>query len=95
MSDIGGEYATRFTVNNRGSAGVRGSPVKGSMEDGPDLDARGKELAQRCWNEDEDFLAKDKIAEWLGGQSVINKVALRHYIDHFEFSGLRLDLAFR
>lgn len=95
VSDIGGEYATRFTVNNRGSAGVRGSSVKGSMEDGPDLDARGKELAQRCWNEDEDFLAKDKIAEWLGGQSVINKVALRHYIDHFEFSGLRLDLAFR
>jgi hypothetical protein len=25
----------------------------------------------------------------------INKVALRHYIDCFDFSGLRLDFAFR
>lgn len=25
----------------------------------------------------------------------INKVALRHYIDFFDFSGLRLDVAFR
>lgn len=32
----------------------------------------------------------DKI---LSGQ--INKVALRYYIDFFDFSGLRLDLAFR
>lgn len=40
-----------------------------NSEDEPaDMDARGKELASRCWNEDEDFLAKEKIAEWLGGQ---------------------------
>jgi hypothetical protein len=32
------------------------------------MDARGKDLALRCWNEDEEFLAKDKIAEWLGGK---------------------------
>lgn len=25
----------------------------------------------------------------------VNKVALRHYVDNFDFSGLRLDLAFR
>ena len=25
----------------------------------------------------------------------INKVALRHYVDFFDFAGLRLDLAFR
>lgn len=37
-------------------------------EESADLDARGKELASRCWAEDEEFLAKDKIAEWLGGQ---------------------------
>lgn len=95
MSDIGGEHVARFTLNNLGSAGARGSPIKGSSEDGSDLDARGKELAERCWNEDEDFLAKDKIAEWLGGQSIINKTALRHYMDHFEFTGMRLDFAFR
>jgi len=37
-------------------------------EETSDIDLRGKELATRCWTEDEEFLAKEKIAEWLGGQ---------------------------
>jgi len=37
-------------------------------EDSGDIETRGKELASKCWNEDEDFLHKEKIAEWLGGQ---------------------------
>lgn len=37
-------------------------------EDNGDGEIRGKELASKCWNEDEDFLHKEKIAEWLGGQ---------------------------
>lgn len=81
--------ATRFNVQS----GARQSPSR--AEESADLDARGKELATRCWAEDEDFLAKDKIAEWLGGQSLINKTALRHYMDFFDFSNLRLDHAFR
>ncbi|PPQ98627.1 hypothetical protein CVT24_003960 [Panaeolus cyanescens] len=60
-----------------------------------DLETRGKELATRCWNEDEDFLSKEKIAEWLGGIGQINSVALRHYVDFLDFTNLRLDLAFR
>lgn len=42
------------------------SPAVG--DDSAEMDARAKELANRCWAEDEDFLAKEKIAEWLGGQ---------------------------
>ncbi|KAF8556136.1 hypothetical protein OG21DRAFT_1521326 [Imleria badia] len=60
-----------------------------------DSEERGKELASRCYQEDEGFLAKDKIAEWLGGHGPINKIALRHYMDYFDFAGLRLDNAFR
>lgn len=42
-----------------------------SRNDGSgDIEARGKELASRCFAEDEEFLAKEKIAEWLGGQYV-------------------------
>lgn len=80
--------------------------------DSEELEARGKECAKRAWEEDEDFLAKERIAEWLGGTYVstflircplliplfsgrVNKIALRHYVDYFDFSGLRLDLAFR
>lgn len=37
-------------------------------DDTGDMDTRGKELAARCWGEDEEFLAREKIAEWLGGQ---------------------------
>ena len=71
--------------------------------DSTDIDMRGKELATRCWNEDEDFLAKAKIAEWLGGPCVlhdtvpgrmliyfsghISKSASRHYIDFFANPG--------
>lgn len=36
-------------------------------DDSEDMETRGKDLASRCWNENEDFLAKEKIAEWLGG----------------------------
>lgn len=35
---------------------------------GPEeLEARGKECAKRVWEEDEEFLVKERIAEWLGG----------------------------
>lgn len=38
----------------------------GGLDETGDAASKGKELAARCWNEDEDFLAKEKIAEWLG-----------------------------
>lgn len=56
---------------------------------------RGKDLAAKCYNEDEDFLAKEKIAEWLGGHGQVNKIALHYYMNYFDFTGLRLDVAFR
>lgn len=37
-------------------------------EDVGDVEARAKDLAKKCWQEDEEFRAKEKIAEWLGGQ---------------------------
>jgi PH and SEC7 domain-containing protein len=45
------------------------TPIISGGED-LDMEARGKELAARCWDENEEFLAKEKIAEWLGGQYV-------------------------
>ncbi|CCM05711.1 uncharacterized protein FIBRA_07943 [Fibroporia radiculosa] len=86
------DLTTNDLVNGRLNLHARGSPMKSETAD---LLVRGKELASRCWVEDEDFLAKDKIAEWLGGQGLINKTALRFYMDYFDFSGLRLDHAFR
>ncbi|KAJ7594136.1 signal peptide peptidase-domain-containing protein [Mycena floridula] len=71
------------------------NPTTPRVEDSTDLETRGREMAQRCWHEDDEFLTKDKIAEWLGGTGLINKVALQNYVDLFDFSGLRLDLAFR
>ncbi|KAG1832446.1 hypothetical protein EV424DRAFT_1313024 [Suillus variegatus] len=59
------------------------------------LPTQGKDLAAKCYTEDEDFLAKEKIAEWLGGNGQVNKIALHHYMNYFDFTGLRLDNAFR
>lgn len=38
-----------------------------STLDPDEIEVKGKELATQAWNEDEGFLAKEKIAEWLGG----------------------------
>ena len=46
------------------------SPVpsaRGVSVEGDNIEGRCQELAGRCWNDDETFLPKDKIAEWLGG----------------------------
>jgi hypothetical protein len=40
---------------------------KSGSIDPEELDTRGKECAKRAWEEDEEFLAKERIAEWLGG----------------------------
>jgi PH and SEC7 domain-containing protein len=47
---------------------LRRSPSDSMGPTDPDVvEARGKECAKRAWDEDEEFLAKEKIAEWLGG----------------------------
>ena len=58
-------------------------------------EARGIELAAKCWAEDPTFLRKEKIAEWLGGIGTANKAARNAYFANFDFSGLRVDMAFR
>jgi hypothetical protein len=47
---------------------MRSSPHHSPAGEESDIEARGRALATRCWIEDEEFLAKEKIAEWLGGQ---------------------------
>ncbi|KAK7057207.1 hypothetical protein R3P38DRAFT_2839951 [Favolaschia claudopus] len=70
------------------------SPARGT-EDSEDMETRARDLATRCWKEDADFLGKEKYAEWLGSVKPLNKAALHHYMNYFDFGGLRLDLAFR
>ncbi|KAG9008231.1 hypothetical protein FRB90_009031 [Tulasnella sp. 427] len=75
-----------------GGDGAVSSPALASEEDVP---TRAKSLADRCWREDETFKAREKIAEWLGGSGHVNRLAVQHYMDHFDFKGYRLDNAFR
>jgi PH/SEC7 domain-containing protein len=37
-------------------------------DDTQDVDAKGLARALQCYHEDEEFLSKEKIAEWLGSQ---------------------------
>ena len=41
--------------------------AKSGSRDPEELEARGKVCAKRVWEEDEEFLVKERIAEWLGG----------------------------
>ena len=47
-----------------------GKPLPPAREESLDIEARAKDFAVKCWTEDEDFLAKEKIAELLGGKCV-------------------------
>ena len=44
------------------------SSTQSTNMDEVELETKAKELARKCWEEDEEFLAKEKIAEWLGKQ---------------------------
>jgi len=39
-----------------------------------DIESRGKGLATKCWDDSDDFLPKEKIAEWLGGTCVFHNL---------------------
>ncbi|KAI8331249.1 hypothetical protein BC941DRAFT_505963 [Chlamydoabsidia padenii] len=54
-----------------------------------------KEMADRLWNEDESFVTKAHMAEWLGTRNPLNSQVLVHYMNYFDFQTMRLDSAFR
>ncbi|GAA6047368.1 hypothetical protein JCM3770_001269 [Rhodotorula araucariae] len=89
------------STGSRGAAG-RGKGRKKTADAAIDqalseeeLQEKAGVLAEQAWDEDESFLERKKIAEWLGSSGRINATALRRYIDHFDFGDLRLDVAFR
>ncbi|KAK3814583.1 MAG: hypothetical protein JOS17DRAFT_447497 [Linnemannia elongata] len=51
--------------------------------------------SKRCFNEDESFLKRDEISCYLGAAKPFNRRVVTHYMNHFDFSGKRLDSAFR
>ncbi|KAF9998279.1 hypothetical protein BGZ65_006213, partial [Modicella reniformis] len=66
-----------------------------SIEDREMTAALTFQTAKRCYNEDENFLKRGEIAEYLGTPKHFNRQVLKHYMDHFDFTEKRLDMAFR
>ncbi|KAI5475156.1 SEC7-like domain containing protein [Pseudohyphozyma bogoriensis] len=93
QSDAMGRGLSKASTD--GSSGGEDGPHKMDLSAGAPLEERAKSFAQRCWVEDETFLEPRKIAEWLGSSRRPNAAALRIYIEYFDFTGLRLDMAFR
>ncbi|KAI8087116.1 hypothetical protein BDF21DRAFT_413756 [Thamnidium elegans] len=54
-----------------------------------------KECAAKLWHEDEKFVQRERIAEWLGQSKPLNTSTLQEYMEYFDFSSMRLDGAFR
>ncbi|KAF9412570.1 hypothetical protein BGZ94_001007 [Podila epigama] len=51
--------------------------------------------SKRCYREDETFLPKDEISCYMGTPKPFNRLVLYYYMNNFDFSGKRLDFAFR
>ncbi|TNY24717.1 hypothetical protein DMC30DRAFT_345458 [Rhodotorula diobovata] len=88
--------ASRTTTTGRGGASKRAAEAAAeeALSEGEVRDKAGR-LAERAWDEDEGFLERRKIAEWLGSAGRVNAAALRLYMDRFDFQALSLDAAFR
>lgn len=56
-----------LSVNDLALARFPSSSHSSNMDEA-ELETKGKDLARKCWEENGEFLAKEKIAEWLGGQ---------------------------
>lgn len=72
-------------------------PTRGShsVDEPESLEIKTGRLAQRIWDEDETFKARERYSEWMGQPEQLNALVLRKYMDKFEFGGLRVDMAFR
>ena len=66
-----------------------------SVDEPEALELRAARIAQRIWEEDETFRARERFSEWMGQPEQFNAMVLRKYMDKFEFGGLRVDMAFR
>ncbi|CAG8457667.1 11961_t:CDS:10 [Diversispora eburnea] len=71
------------------------SSISEKMDDDDLAYLEAKNAARRCFEEDETFINKKTIAEFLGGTKPLNSRALKFYVDNFDFTNLRLDMAFR
>ncbi|KAI8641291.1 hypothetical protein BD408DRAFT_418492 [Parasitella parasitica] len=54
-----------------------------------------KQCASRLWEEDETFVHRERIAEWLGQSKELHANTLTEYMGYFEFATMRIDTAFR
>ncbi|KAI9020850.1 hypothetical protein CLU79DRAFT_754052 [Phycomyces nitens] len=54
-----------------------------------------QEAAKWLWAETEEFVPRERVAEWLGQREPLHAETLVVYMDYFYFAGMRLDNAFR
>lgn len=67
-----------------------------SLDDLPaDEEERAHQLAREFYQGDSAHVSTDKVAIFLGGPKSVNTATLRHYMQHFDMRGSKLDQAFR
>ncbi|RHZ47767.1 hypothetical protein Glove_567g29 [Diversispora epigaea] len=81
--------------DNNASELLSPSSISEKMDDDDLAYLEARNAAKRCFEEDETFINKKTIAEFLGGTKPLNSRALKFYMDNFDFTNLRLDMAFR
>ncbi|KAK3814907.1 MAG: hypothetical protein J3Q66DRAFT_343356 [Benniella sp.] len=68
-------------------------PVEEQREE--TTESLAQRTSRRCFQEDESFLRRDEISIYLGQAKSFNQLVLRYYMSNFDFSGKRVDVAFR
>lgn len=82
-----------LTIDVASSAGQSSTNLN-DIADVPD-EEKGRQLAREFFEGSSAHVAPDKVAMFIGGPRPVNNAALRHYMQHFDMRGLKLDQAFR
>ncbi|KAI9268770.1 hypothetical protein BY458DRAFT_511027 [Sporodiniella umbellata] len=69
--------------------------VLAEEEEAVSEEEEARECALKLWDEDETFVQREKIAEWLGQSKLLNANALNQYMSFFDFQTMRIDSSFR
>ncbi|CEH12669.1 Guanine nucleotide exchange factor [Ceraceosorus bombacis] len=94
LAALPAELASTKSPRRSASSSVSATAMD-STDPAVDIEAQAKRLAQACWEEDESIIKREKVAESLGGLGLVKSTARSLYMTNFDFTGLRVDDAFR
>ncbi|KAG0042796.1 hypothetical protein BGZ83_012179 [Gryganskiella cystojenkinii] len=92
---VSADDATRIPMNRPGEIERAPTSDLSQAAQRAAMESLAIETSVRCYKEDDTFLKREDISCYLGAAKPFNRLVLTFYMSHFDFSGRRLDQAFR